>query len=245
MSWWRKQLYNEPLVRIHYVTWNTAFEATPAGGDTPTQGDDRIRETKEAVRERLIREHIMDLSSGLPAEDGEHRQGSAKTYSQSAAPTLQPDATTTLTTDDEGRLWIDTDVDLMQYWDGTAWVGLQRVYMTWSVEGTLAVDTTISPDLVTPQAGTITKVTAHVQTAPTGATLIVDINKNGTSTIFDTAGDRIMIAAGTTEDSSTVFDATDGVLAAEDYLTFDVDQVGSTVAGADLSVVIEIALAGS
>lgn len=71
-------------------------------------------------------------------------------------------------------------------------------------------------------------------TAPTGASLIVDVNKNGT-TIYTTQGNRPSIAAasnaggpGATPDVTT--------LAAGDYLTVDIDQVGSSVAGSDLTV---------
>lgn len=35
------------------VTWNTAFEATPAGTDQILAGDDRIRELKNATREQI------------------------------------------------------------------------------------------------------------------------------------------------------------------------------------------------
>ena len=73
-----------------------------------------------------------------------------------------------------------------------------------------------------------------VGTAPTGASLIVDINKNGT-TIYTTQANRPTITAaanaggpGATPDVTT--------LAAGDYLTVDIDQVGSSVAGADLTV---------
>lgn len=73
-----------------------------------------------------------------------------------------------------------------------------------------------------------------VGTAPTGSSLIVDVNKNGT-TIYTTQANRPSIAAsanaggpGATPDVTT--------LAAGDYLTVDIDQVGSSVAGSDLTV---------
>ncbi len=73
-----------------------------------------------------------------------------------------------------------------------------------------------------------------VGTAPTGASIIVDVNKNGT-TIYTTQGNRPTIAAsanaggpGATPDVTS--------LVAGDYLTVDIDQVGSTVAGSDLTV---------
>lgn len=75
---------------------------------------------------------------------------------------------------------------------------------------------------------------AAVGTAPTGATLIVDVNLNGTSIFATTQANRPTIAAsgftaqGGAPDTVTV--------PVGGYLTADVDQVGSTVAGSNLTV---------
>jgi len=83
----------------------------------------------------------------------------------------------------------------------------------------------------------VQSVRASAGTAPTGATILVDANKNGT-TIYTTQGNRPTIAI-------SGFTALGGVaandtFAAGDYLTVDVDQIGSTVAGADLVVVVRM-----
>jgi hypothetical protein len=83
----------------------------------------------------------------------------------------------------------------------------------------------------------IQTVAAMVGTAPTGASLIVDVNKNGTS-IYGTQANRPTIAASAnaaTVGAHTATTVTDG-----DYITVDVDQVGSTVAGSNLVVVIRM-----
>lgn len=86
-----------------------------------------------------------------------------------------------------------------------------------------------------PFAFTLTAVRASVTTAPTGANIIVDINVTGTGSILST---RITIEA--TEKSSV--DATtqpvisSASLADDAEITIDIDQVGSTVAGAGLKV---------
>jgi hypothetical protein len=73
-----------------------------------------------------------------------------------------------------------------------------------------------------------------VGTAPTGANLIVDVNKNGT-TIYTTQGNRPTITA--TQNAGGPGTAPDiTALAAGDYLTVDIDQIGSTIAGSDLTV---------
>ncbi len=82
---------------------------------------------------------------------------------------------------------------------------------------------------------TIYKAWASVGTAPTGASLIMDINKNGT-TIFTTQANRPTIAVSTNFDDTPSPDVT--TWADGDYITFDVDQIGSTVAGSDLVVAL-------
>ena len=76
---------------------------------------------------------------------------------------------------------------------------------------------------------------AMVGTAPTDASLIVDIHLNGT-TIFTTQGNRPTIASTAFDSGLAVPDVR--VAAAGDYFTVDVDQVGSTIAGSDLTVFI-------
>ncbi len=83
---------------------------------------------------------------------------------------------------------------------------------------------------------TIKAVRASVGTAPTGASLIVDINIGGT-TIFTTQSNRPTITAGnTTSGKVTNMDVTS--IADGSYFTVDCDQIGSTIAGADLVVQI-------
>lgn len=104
-----------------------------------------------------------------------------------------------------------------------------------SVTGTLTVQTGKSR-IYFEEAVTVLSVRASVNTAPAGASVIVDVNKNGT-TLFTTQTARPTIAAlgftATGTPAVTTF-------AAGDYMTVDVDQIGSTTAGADLTVVIRV-----
>lgn len=80
----------------------------------------------------------------------------------------------------------------------------------------------------------ITGVRLMVGTAPAGADIIVDILKNG-STIFTTSGNRPRItAASNAGGPGAAPDVT--ALAAGDYLTVNIAQVGSTTPGSDLVV---------
>jgi hypothetical protein len=108
-----------------------------------------------------------------------------------------------------------------------------KTTLSFAVVGTLTTGTDKAPTLVAPCALTIVKVKVVVKTAPTGAPLIVDVNKNAT-TIFTTQGGRPIIAIGDTTNDSDTPDVT--ALAEGDKLTVDIDQIGSTVAGADLTV---------
>jgi hypothetical protein len=111
--------------------------------------------------------------------------------------------------------------------------GNVKTTLSFAAVGTLAVGTDKAPTLLAPCTLTITKVKLVVKTAPTGAAIIVDVNKNGT-TIFTTQGNRPQIAAGATTGDSGTPDVT--ALAETDKLTVDIDQVGSGTAGADLTV---------
>ena len=86
----------------------------------------------------------------------------------------------------------------------------------------------------TGQTLTILSVRASVVTAPTGQSLIVAVPKNGT-TIFTTQSARPTIAASgtTTKSTPAVTSWADG-----EYLTIDVDQVGSTTPGGNLTITV-------
>lgn len=91
--------------------------------------------------------------------------------------------------------------------------------------------------LVMPNAGTIKKAYAVAKTGPTGAALVFDINKNGT-TIWTTQGNRLTIAAGETTGTQTSFDV--ATFVEGDLLTIDIDTVGSAIAGQDITVVLRL-----
>jgi hypothetical protein len=85
-----------------------------------------------------------------------------------------------------------------------------------------------------PYAFTLTEVRASVSTAPTGSTIIVDINEGGTSILSTKLSINASQKTSTTATSAAVI--SDGALASDAEITFDIDQIGSSVAGAGLKV---------
>lgn len=105
---------------------------------------------------------------------------------------------------------------------------------SFSKSGVLAVGVGAGRFMV-PFACTIAHVRAVVNGAPVGAAILVDVNKNGT-TIFTTQANRPSIAAAGFSSAKKTPDVTS--MADGDYFTVDVDQVGSTTPGSDLTVII-------
>lgn len=114
------------------------------------------------------------------------------------------------------------------------WTTQIRKTLVWFLPSSLSTGTRKSARIIVPFAGTIKKWRLDVGTAPTGANLIVDINKNGVTL----AAAKFTITAGNSSNSGTSFDVTS--VAVDDYFDIDLDQVGSTVAGSDLTVLLEV-----
>lgn len=95
------------------IVWTATFEASPNGGESFGNGDNRIVALKTALRERLEKEHKFD-PTGTQADHGQHLAGSAISYYKSTAPTTRPDGATALSAEDNGRIWVDSD-DLITY----------------------------------------------------------------------------------------------------------------------------------
>lgn len=83
----------------------------------------------------------------------------------------------------------------------------------------------------------VISVRTAVSTAPTGDTLIVDVHKNGT-TIFTTQGNRPIIPISSNISNIAIPDVF--AIVPGDYITIDIDQVGSTIAGEDLVVSLQM-----
>lgn len=87
-----------------------------------------------------------------------------------------------------------------------------------------------------PFAMTLTDVRASVATAPVGSTIEVDVNEGGVSVLSTV----ISIDAGekTSESAATPPVISDASLADDAEITVDIDQIGSSTAGAGLKVTL-------
>jgi hypothetical protein len=115
----------------------------------------------------------------------------------------------------------------------TEWVYQKRA-ISFYLDGNCAVKAN-AMSVLAPFALTIKGVRLAVDTAPTGASLIIDVHKNGT-TMYTTQGNRPTITATNTSATATLPDIT--AIALGDKITLEIDQVGSTVAGANLSLIV-------
>ncbi len=125
-------------------------------------------------------------------------------------------------------LWDETD----NQWEFENVVGTLVSYV-FNFGGTLATGTGAS-ELPMVVATRIVGIRARASTAPTDDDIILDVDKNNV-TVFTTQGNRTTIADGAKDSGTgTLPDITD--FAAGDYLSVNVDQIGSTIAGSDLVV---------
>jgi hypothetical protein len=102
-----------------------------------------------------------------------------------------------------------------------------------SSPGVQVVANDVSWDPTVPEAMTAVKLWAYCKTAPTGASLTVQV--------YDITQTRVVasvsITAGTTSANTTSM--TNAALTAGDVLRMDVTAIGSGVAGSDVSIVLE------
>ncbi len=84
---------------------------------------------------------------------------------------------------------------------------------------------------------TLVRWDARVKVAPTDADLILDVLLGGASLWASTPADRPTIAATATSGTDTSFDT--ATIADGNVLTFDIDQVGSTIPGGQVTLILE------
>jgi len=95
----------------------TGWDVTaPADADLIKDGAKEIRDVRKAFGIRQDKEHVTAAASSA---GGAHLAGSAVSFYQATAPTTRLEGTS-LAAEDNGRLFIDSDTDVLQHWNGSA-----------------------------------------------------------------------------------------------------------------------------
>lgn len=122
---------------------------------------------------------------------------------------------------------------------GVKWSAERDVWQIACSDETTALTTgTAKVTFRAPRAATVTAVRASVTTAPTGSTLIVDINEAGVSILSTKLSIDASEKTSTTAATPPVI--SDTSIADDAEMTIDIDQIGSTIAGAGLKVSIYV-----
>lgn len=136
--------------------------------------------------------------------------------------------------------WIN-DENLLVGYNGSSWATLstggnptQNIAIACSDETTAITTGTAKVTFRMPYAFTLSAVRASVTTAPTGSTIIIDINEGGTTILSTKLSIDASEKTSTTAASAAVI--SDTALADDAEITIDFDQVGSTIAGAGVKV---------
>lgn len=114
--------------------------------------------------------------------------------------------------------------------------GIGVSFQSFSAPGTLSIKTG-KGRFYAPADFDIAAITVSCGAAPVGQSIVVDINKNG-STIYTNQSNRPSISGGNFYALATTPNITS--ISAGDYITVDIDQVGLTFAGSDLTVVLQL-----
>lgn len=147
-------------------------------------------------------------------------------HRMTVAPDASPPATPSF-----GDVWVVSDVNV-----GTSLVTEAIEAYPFFVTGNLTTQTGKSR-IYLETGYVIESVRASVGTAPAGASVIVDVNLNGTS-IYGTQTSRPTIVAGANTGLGGT--ATTTSVSSGQFITVDIDQIGTTTAAADLTVVIRL-----
>jgi hypothetical protein len=141
---------------------------------------------------------------------------------------------TTLARSSAGNLTVEGN---LLYRAGGSFVGMPvEIQLACSDETTAITAGTSKATFRMPYAMTLTAVRSSVTTAPTGSTLIVDINEGGTSVLSTKLSIDASEKTSTTAATAAVI--SDSTLADDAEITIDFDQIGSTIAGAGVKVTL-------
>jgi hypothetical protein len=133
----------------------------------------------------------------------------------------------------QGLEYFNSTSNTKRIYNGTTWLYSNEFVQIFSVGGALTVGVTGRKQRLYNRTGSpwvIVGADLYINTAPTGASATLQVNKNGASAF------TISVTTGTNTANSTP----SVTVANGDYLDVDVTAVGSTVAGSDATLTLSI-----
>lgn len=116
--------------------------------------------------------------------------------------------------------------------NGASIIGQFPIHPVWVIGGTVSLPTTaVGKPLPMPQAGTLSFFSATLRTPASGASLIIDINKNGTSIFTDQNTRLLIVGASTFVSTASIGTKT---FVAGDIFSVDIDTSGGSAS--DLTI---------
>jgi len=140
-----------------------------------------------------------------------------------------------------GLIYFNTTINAYKFFDGDTWNVLsnnEELIIAVSDETTNISVGTNKFTFRLPYGYKLLNIRGSLNTAPTGSDLIVDINKNGTSILSTKLS--ININEKTSITASTPVVISDTIFIDNDEITIDIDQVGSTIPGAGLKIILYV-----
>lgn len=226
------------------ITWNAAFEASPPDSESKQFGATRIRDTRQATRERAeAGGHSWDSATGT---DGRHACGIETDGGANTLTFYKNDLSTAALTIDEDGGTIDAGAGMVFTDNAGNSIGVRRRAVAWTIPGTLATGRDEVPAipakfLASGESGTLVDLSLGVLTAPTGAAVEVSLLKatSNPTSFSEVTNARPTIPAGDFDsDAGTATTWLSASFTDDDWFVPNVEQIGSTVAGADLTVML-------
>lgn len=132
-----------------------------------------------------------------------------------------------------GTEYFNSTSNTKKVYNGTAWIYANEFVQPFTIGGALSVGVTGRKQRIYNRSGSpwlIVSADLYINTAPTGASATLQVNKNGASAF------TISVTTGTNVASTTP----NVTVANGDYLDVDVTAIGSTVAGSDATLTLSI-----
>ena len=211
-------------------TWD---ESTPTDTTVAINIDDYNRDLRKGTRSRFALEHEFPSSQSATAEAGRHKLMSLQR--QTAAPT------SILSGTQLGIVYmstIGTTGDALVFMNAaTQNINISRKLYFWYLDGAVETGVNASATLYLVSDGKIVVGRMYAVTAPSGAVLQADVLYNGSS-IWTATASQLILAAGSTSTTVTGFVTTN--ITAGGTLTVDIDKIGSTSAGGNVTIQVEV-----